>query len=145
MSDPDVDHAREAMATLDHGVCRHFPYEPASISPTVVLPATVAREVGTVTNGPPWCQLGPRQSTAGRCAPYFYRLALGHSWGSTGSLSSARVFDESCGRDSIAVITWRPGDESCRLVSCVTKATGDPVVFIENFPRRSPAKFVPAD
>src|SRR5258707_6476926 len=51
MSDPDVDHAREALASLDHMVVQDIFLTETAYLADVVLPATAWPEkVGTVTN-----------------------------------------------------------------------------------------------
>ena len=59
MSDPDVDHAREAMATLDHLVVQDIFLTETAYLADVVLAATAWPEkVGTVTNTDRMVQLG---------------------------------------------------------------------------------------
>ena len=72
MSDPDVDHAREALATLDHLVVQDIFLTETAYLADVVLPATAWPEkIGTVTNTDRMVQLGrkaiepPGQARAG--------------------------------------------------------------------------------
>src|SRR4029077_754377 len=59
MSDPDVDHAREALATLDHLVVQDIFLTETAYFPGVVSPATAWPEkIGTVTNTDRTVQLG---------------------------------------------------------------------------------------
>ncbi|MGH9384995.1 MAG: molybdopterin-dependent oxidoreductase, partial [Vicinamibacterales bacterium] len=59
MSDPDVDHAREALATLDHLVVQDIFLTETAYLADVVLPASAWPEkVGTVTNTDRMVQLG---------------------------------------------------------------------------------------
>jgi len=59
MSDPDVDHAREALASLDHMVVQDIFLTETAYLADVVLPATAWPEkVGTVTNTDRMVQLG---------------------------------------------------------------------------------------
>jgi formate dehydrogenase major subunit len=59
MSDPDVDHAREALAALDHLVVQDIFLTETAYLADVVLPATAWPEkVGTVTNTDRMVQLG---------------------------------------------------------------------------------------
>ncbi len=59
MSDPDVDHAREALATLDHLVVQDIFLTETAYLADVVLAATAWPEkVGTVTNTDRMVQLG---------------------------------------------------------------------------------------
>ena len=71
MSDPDVDHAREALAKLEHLVVQDIFLTETAYLADVVLPATAWPEKdGTVTNTDRMVQLG-RQALerAGRGAP----------------------------------------------------------------------------
>ena len=59
MSDPDVDHAREALAALDHLVVQDIFLTETAYLADVVLPATAWPEkTGTVTNTDRMVQLG---------------------------------------------------------------------------------------
>src|SRR5262252_6753635 len=59
MSDPDVDHAREALASLDHMVVQDIFLTETAYLADVVLPATAWPEkIGTVTNTDRMVQLG---------------------------------------------------------------------------------------
>src|SRR5207237_2704544 len=59
MSDPDVDHAREALAALDHMVVQDIFLTETAYLADVVLPATAWPEkAGTVTNTDRMVQLG---------------------------------------------------------------------------------------
>ena len=59
MSDPDVDHAREALAALDHLVVQDIFLTETAYLADVVLPATAWPEkIGTVTNTDRMVQLG---------------------------------------------------------------------------------------
>jgi formate dehydrogenase major subunit len=153
MSDPDVDHAREAMAALDHLVVQDIFLTETAYLADVVLPATAWPEkVGTVTNTDRMVQLGRKAIEPPGDAREDLRLIvelarrLGLDW----TYAHPRdVFDEmrQC-MDSIAGITWeRLERESSVTYPCVHEGDpGDPVVFIESFPTPSGrAKFVPAD
>jgi len=153
MSDPDVDHAREAMAALDHCVVQDIFLTETAYLADVVLPATAWPEkVGTVTNTDRMVQLGRKAiDSPGDARPDFDLLVeLGQRMGLDWQYTHPReVFDEMrvC-MDSIAGITWdRLERESSVTYPCVKEGDpGDPVVFIENFPTASGrAKFVPAD
>jgi formate dehydrogenase major subunit len=153
MSDPDVDHAREAMAALDHCVVQDIFLTETAYLADVVLPATAWPEkVGTVTNTDRMVQLGRKAiDSPGDARPDFDLLVeLGQRMGLDWRYSHPReVFDEMrlC-MDSIAGITWdRLERESSVTYPCVKEGDpGDPVVFIENFPTASGrARFVPAD
>jgi formate dehydrogenase major subunit len=153
MSDPDVDHAREAMAALDHCVVQDIFLTETAYLADVVLPATAWPEkVGTVTNTDRMVQLGRKAiDSPGDARPDFDLLVeLGQRMGLDWRYTHPReVFDEmrTC-MDSIAGITWdRLERESSVTYPCVKEGDpGDPVVFIENFPTASGrGKFVPAD
>jgi formate dehydrogenase major subunit len=153
MSDPDVDHAREAMAMLDHCVVQDIFLTETAYLADVVLPATAWPEkVGTVTNTDRMVQLGRKAiDSPGDARPDFDLLVeLGQRMGLDWRYTHPReVFDEMrlC-MDSIAGITWdRLERESSVTYPCVKEGDpGDPVVFIENFPTASGrGRFVPAD
>jgi len=153
MSDPDVDHAREAMAALDHLVVQDIFLTETAYLADVVLAATAWPEkVGTVTNTDRMVQLGRKAiDPPGDAREDFWILnelarRIGVNWYYE---HPREVFNEMrrC-MDSIAGITWeRLENESSVTYPCVKEGDpGDPVVFIENFPTESGrAKFVPAD
>jgi len=153
MSDPDVDHAREALCALDHLVVQDIFLTETAYLADVVLAATAWPEkVGTVTNTDRMVQLGRKAiEPPGDAKEDFWLLnelarRLGVDWYYN---HPREVFNEmrTC-MDSIAGITWeRLESESCVTYPCVNEGDpGDPVVFIENFPTKTGrAKFVPAD
>src|SRR5678815_2313721 len=153
MSDPDVDHAREALATLDHLVVQDIFLTETAYLADVVLPATAWPEkVGTVTNTDRMVQLGRKAiEPPGDAKEDFWLIVqiakrMGLDW----TYSHPRdAFDEmrQC-MDSIAGITWeRLEQQSSVTYPCVKEGDpGDPVVFIDSFPTKTGlAKFVPAD
>ncbi|HEY6507995.1 MAG TPA: molybdopterin-dependent oxidoreductase, partial [Vicinamibacterales bacterium] len=153
MSDPDLDHAREALAALDHLVVQDIFLTETAYLADVVLPATAWPEkVGTVTNTDRMVQLGRKAiEPPGDAKEDFWLLVqLGRRMGLDWTYTHPRdVFGEmrQC-MDSIAGITWeRLERDSSVTYPCVKEGDpGDPVVFIENFPTPSGrAKFVPAD
>jgi formate dehydrogenase major subunit len=153
MSDPDVDHAREAMAALDHLVVQDIFLTETAYLADVILPATAWPEkVGTVTNTDRMVQLGRKAiEPPGDAREDFWILnELGRRMGLDWTYAHPReAFNEmrTC-MDSIAGITWdRLERESSVTYPCVQEGDpGDPVVFIENFPTASGrGKFVPAD
>jgi formate dehydrogenase major subunit len=153
MSDPDVDHAREALAALDHLVVQDIFLTETAYLADVVLAATAWPEkVGTVTNTDRMVQLGRKAiEPPGDAREDFWILnelarRIGVDWFYS---HPSEVFNEmrTC-MDSIAGITWdRLERESSVTYPCVKEGDpGDPVVFIEKFPTESGrAKFVPAD
>jgi formate dehydrogenase major subunit len=153
MSDPDVDHAREALAALDCLVVQDIFLTETAYLADVVLAATAWPEkVGTVTNTDRMVQLGRKAiEPPGDAREDFWILnqlarGMGVDWHYT---HPREVFDEmrTC-MDSIAGITWdRLERESSVTYPCVKEGDpGDPVVFIEDFPTPSGrGAFVPAD
>jgi len=153
MSDPDVDHAREAMASLDHLVVQDIFLTETAYLADVVLAATAWPEkVGTVTNTDRMVQMGRKAiQSPGDARDDFWILnelsrRVGVDWYYD---HPSQVFNEmrKC-MDSIAGITWdRLERESCVIYPCVKEGDpGDPVVFIDKFPTPSGrAMFVPAD
>ena len=153
MSDPDVDHAREALAALDHLVVQDIFLTETAYLADVVLPATAWPEkIGTVTNTDRMVQLGRKAIDApGDARPDFWILnELARRVGVDWYYDDPRdVFNEmrTC-MDSIAGITWeRLERDSSVTYPCVQVGDpGDPVVFCDTFPTQSGrAKFVPAD
>src|SRR5262249_61073920 len=70
MSDPDVDHAREALAALDHLVVQDIFLTETGYLPDVILAATAWPEkTGTVTNTDRMVQLGRKALRAPGDAP----------------------------------------------------------------------------
>ena len=153
MSDPDVDHAREAMAALDHLVVQDIFLTETAYLADVVLAATAWPEkIGTVTNTDRMVQLGRKAiEPPGEAREDFALLVeLGRRMGLDWHYTHPReVFNEmrQC-MDSIAGITWdRLERESSVTYPCVNEGDpGEPVVFIDRFPTSSGrGKFVPAD
>jgi formate dehydrogenase major subunit len=153
MSDPDVDHAREALASLDHLVVQDIFLTETAYLADVVLAATAWPEkVGTVTNTDRMVQIGRKAiEPPGDAREDFWLLnELGRRIGLDWHYGHPReVFDEmrAC-MDSIAGITWdRLERESSVTYPCVKEGDpGDPVVFVDRFPTVSGrGKFVPAD
>jgi formate dehydrogenase major subunit len=153
MSDPDVDHAREALAALDHLVVQEIFLTETACFADVVLAATAWPEkVGTVTNTDRMVQLGRKAiEPPGDAKEDFWLLTemarrLGLNW----TYSHPRdVFAEMriC-MDSIAGITWeRLERESSVTYPCLNEGDpGEPVVFVDRFPTTNGrGKFVPAD
>jgi formate dehydrogenase major subunit len=153
MSDPDVDHAREALAALDHLVVQDIFLTETCYLADVILPATAWPEkVGTVTNTDRMVQLGRKAiEPPGDAREDFWIInELGRRMGLDWNYSHPReAFNEMrlC-MDSIAGITWdRLESESSVTYPCVQEGDpGDPVVFIDTFPTPSGrARLVPAD
>ena len=153
MSDPDINHAREALAALDHLVVQDIFLTETAYLADVVLPATAWPEkVGTVTNTDRMVQLGRKAiEPPGDAREDFWLLVeLGRRLGLDWHYAHPReVFAEMrlC-MDSIAGITWeRLERESSVTYPCTVEGDpGQPVVFIDRFPTPSGrGRFVPAD
>src|SRR5437773_1195045 len=153
MSDPDVDHAREALASLDHMVVQDIFLTETAYLADVVLPATAWPEkVGTVTNTDRMVQLGRKAiEPPGEAKEDLWLInelakRIGLPWNYT---HPREVFNEmrQC-MDSIAGITWeRLERDSSVTYPCEKEGDpGEPVVFVTHFPTTTGrGKFVPAD
>jgi formate dehydrogenase major subunit len=153
MSDPDANHAREALAALDHLVVQDIFLTETACLADVILPASAFPEkTGTFTNTDRLVQMG-RQAIkppgdAKQDLWIIQQIAqrLGLDW-QYGDVSE--VFDEMRHTmPSIAGITWdRVEREHAVTYPCVKEGDpGDQVVFTETFPREGGrARFVPAD
>jgi formate dehydrogenase major subunit len=153
MSDPDVHHAREALAALDHLVVQDIFLTETAYLADVILPAgAFAEKTGTFTNTDRLVQMG-RQAIdpPGDARQDLWiiqeianRLGCGWNYGHV-----SEVFDEMRRTmPSIGGITWdRLEREHAVTYPCVKE--GDPgqsVVFVDDFPREGgKARFVPAD
>ncbi|MFL6651451.1 MAG: formate dehydrogenase subunit alpha [Sulfurifustaceae bacterium] len=153
MSDPDVDHAREALASLEHLVVQDIFLTETAYLADVVLPATAWPEKsGTVTNTDRVVQLGRKAiEPPGDAREDFWIIQeLARRIGLNWNYPHPRdVFNEMrrC-MDSIAGVTWeRLERESSVTYPCVNEGDpGEPIVFMEKFPTPSGrGKFVPAD
>jgi formate dehydrogenase major subunit len=153
MSDPDLDHARAAMAKLEHLVVQDIFLTETAYLADVVLPATAWPEKdGTVTNTDRMVQLGRKALTPPGQAKedlwIIVQLAkrLGLDWKYS---HPKEVFNEmrQC-MDSIRGITWeRLERDSSVTYPCENEGdAGQPVVFQSHFPTATGrARFVPAD
>ena len=153
MSDPDANHARQALAALDHLVVQDIFLTETAYLADVVLPASAFPEkTGSFTNTDRLVQMG-RQAIdppgdAKQDLWIIQQIAqrLGLDW-QYGHVSE--VFDEMRHTmPSIAGITWeRLEREHAVTYPCVQEGDpGDSVVFTESFPRQGGrARFVPAD
>jgi formate dehydrogenase major subunit len=153
MSDPDLEHARAAMAKLQHLVVQDIFLTETCYLADVVLPATAWPEKdGTVTNTDRMVQLGRRAlDPPGQARPDLWIIVemarrLGLDW----SYQHPRqVFEEmrTC-MDSIRGITWdRLERDSTVTYPCEHEGDpGQPVVFVKSFPTPTGrGQFVPAD
>jgi formate dehydrogenase major subunit len=153
MSDPDLAHARAAMAKLEHMVVQDIFLTETAYLADVVLPATAWPEkTGTVTNTDRMVQLGrPALKAPGEAREDLWIIVelakrLGLSWSYAGP---KEVWNEmrQC-MDSIRGITWeRLERDSSVTYPCENEGDpGQPVVFQTHFPTATgKGKFVPAD
>jgi formate dehydrogenase major subunit len=153
MSDPDTDHAREALASLEHLVVQDIFLTETAWFADVVLPASAWPEKdGTATNTDRMVQLGrqalepPGQARADLWIINALACQLGLDW----QYQHPRdVFKEMrTVMDSIAGITWeRLERESSVTYPCVSEGEpGEPIIFKDRFPTADGrAKLVPAD
>jgi formate dehydrogenase major subunit len=152
MSDPDVAHARHALAMLEMLVVQDIFLTETAYLADVILPATAFPEkTGTFTNTDRLVQLGRQAlSPPGEARPDLAIIVdmakkLGLDWRYT---HPSEVFDEMRrAMPSIAGITWDRLERE-HAVTYPCEQEGDPgtrVVFTEDFPTASGrGKFVPA-
>jgi formate dehydrogenase major subunit len=158
MSDPDLNHARHALASLDHLVVQDIFMTETAWLADVVLPASAWPEkTGTVSNTDRMVQLGkqaidpPGKAKADLWIIQQLASRLGLSWDYPGEHSGvAAVFEEmrQAMHASIAGITWeRLQQESSVTYPCLSADDpGTPTVFIDQFPTADGrVKLVPAD
>jgi formate dehydrogenase major subunit len=153
MSDPDADHAREALAALEHLVVQDIFLTETAYLADVILPASAFPEkTGSFTNTDRLVQMG-RQAIdppgdARQDLWIIQQIAhqLGLDWHYT---HVSEVFDEMRHTmPSIGGITWDRLERE-HAVTYPCRNEGDPgqsVVFVDDFPRETGrARFVPAD
>jgi formate dehydrogenase major subunit len=163
MSDPDLNHARHALASLEHLVVQDIFMTETAWLADVVLPATAWPEkTGTVSNTDRMVQLGKRALNApGDAKPDLWIIQqiaqrMGLSWDYPGEESGvAAVYEEmrQAMHAAIKGITWeRLQRESSVTYPCLSADDpGSPTVFIETFPTADgrvtlvPADIIPAD
>jgi formate dehydrogenase major subunit len=153
MSDPDVTHAREALAALEHLVVQDLFLTETAVFADVVLPAAAfAEKTGTFTNTDRLVQMArqalepPGQARADWWITQAIAQRLGLPWSYAGP---AEIFDEMRhAMPSIAGITWeRLEREHAVTYPCMQEGdAGQRVLFAETFPMPDGrAHFVPAD
>jgi formate dehydrogenase major subunit len=163
MSDPDLNHARHALASLDHLVVKDIFMTETAWFADVVLPASAWPEkTGTVTNTDRMVQLGRRAlHPPGEAKPDLWIIQeiarrMGLPWRYEGpECGVAAVYEEMRQAMSAAIagITWeRLERESSVTYPCRTQDDpGQPIVFADRFPTRDgrvklvPADIIPAD
>ena len=153
MSDPDANHARGALAALEHLVVQDIFLTETAYLADVILPAGAFPEkTGTFTNTDRLVQMGrqainpPGEARQDLWIIQSIAKQLGLPWNYQ---HVSEVFDEMRHTmPSIGGITWeRLEREHAVTYPCVAEGDpGDPVVFINDFPREGGrARFVPAD
>jgi formate dehydrogenase major subunit len=153
MSDPDVEHARAAMAKLEHLVVQDIFLTETAYLADVVLPATAWPEkTGTVTNTDRMVQLGRKalEPPGDAREDLWIIIELAKRLGLPWSYAHPKdVFEEMrTGMDSIKGITWeRLERDSSVTYPCENEGDpGQPVVFTTHFPTPTGrGRFVPAD
>ncbi len=152
MSDPDVEHARDALAKLKHLVVQDiFITETANFA-DVILPASAfAEKTGTVTNTNRQVQMGrPAVPPPGEAKEDWWittELAkrLGLPWTYA---HPSEVFDEMTkSMKSLNNITWNrlEAQNVVTYPSLSPEDPGQPIVFADGFPRENGrARFTPA-
>ncbi|HYG53913.1 MAG TPA: formate dehydrogenase subunit alpha [Burkholderiales bacterium] len=158
MSDPDVEHARAAMAKLEHMVVQDIFLTETAYLADVVLPATAWPEKdGTVTNTDRMVQLGRKalQPPGEAREDLWIIVEIAKRLGLPWTYAHPRdVFNEMRGcMDSIKGITWeRLERDSSVTYPCENEGDpGQPVVFQSHFPTATgrgklvPADIIPAD
>ena len=142
MSDPNVEHAREAMALLEQLVVQDIFFTETASYADVILPASAFPEkTGTFTNTDRRVQLGRRAiDPPGEARQDLWIIEemahrLGLDWNYGGP---AAVFEEiRQATPSMAGITWArlEAEGSCTYPLEHEGDPGEPVIFIEDFPR----------
>ncbi|MES2281217.1 MAG: formate dehydrogenase subunit alpha [Pseudomonadota bacterium] len=163
MSDPDLNHARHALASLDHLVVQDIFMTETAWLADVVLPATAWPEKdGTVSNTDRMVQLGKKAiDPPGQAKPDLWILqqiarGMGLHWDYPGESDGvAAVYEEmrQAMHAAISGITWeRLQRESSVTYPCLSaEDPGSPTVFIDRFPTSDgrvhlvPADIIPAD
>ena len=157
MSDPDANHARQALAALEMLVVQDIFLTETAMLADVVLPASAfAEKYGSFTNTDRTVQPGrpvlPLPGAARQDLALIIEIAraFGLDWShyGEGEAAVAAVFDEMRrAMPSIAGITWqRLQQHGSVTYPCPTEGdAGEPVVFTDRFPTLSGrARFVPA-
>ncbi|SDE37946.1 formate dehydrogenase subunit alpha [Ruegeria marina] len=151
MSDPDVDHARAALAMLDHLVVQDIFLTETANYADVILPASAwAEKTGTVTNTNRQVQMGrPAVPPPGEAREDWWievELAkrLGLDWNYS---HPSEIFAEmKRNMKSLDNITWaRLEGEAVTYPSLSPEDPGQAIVFGDGFPRANKrARFTPA-
>jgi len=163
MSDPDLNHARHALASLEHLVVQDIFMTETAWLADVVLPATAWPEkTGTVTNTDRMVQMGrqavepPAQAKADLWIIQQIAQGMGLNWQYKGEHHGvAEVYEEmrQAMHEVISGISWdRLVRESSVTYPCLTEEDpGQPTVFKEHFATADgrvnlvPADIIPAN
>jgi formate dehydrogenase major subunit len=163
MSDPDLNHARHALASLEHMVVQDIFMTETAWLADVVLPATAWPEKnGTVSNTDRMVQLGKQAiDPPGQAKPDLWIIQqiatrMGLNWNYAGEFDGvAAVYDEmrQAMHAVISGITWeRLQRESSVTYPCLSaEDPGAPTVFINRFDTADgrvnlvPADIIPAN
>ncbi len=153
MSDPDANHARHSLASLEHLVVQDIFLTETAYLADVILPASAFPEkTGTFTNTDRLVQLGRQASDPPGDArqDLFIIQDIARKLGLTWNYSHvSEVFDEMRHTmPSIGGMTWeRLEREHAVTYPCVKEGDpGDRIIFTEGFPTETgKARFVPAD
>ena len=163
MSDPDLNHAREALCALDHLVVQDIFLTETAGYADVVLPASAWPEkTGTVTNTDRMVQMGRRAldlpGDARQDLWIIQQIAarMGLAWNYPGEESGvAAVYEEmrQAMHEAIGGISWeRVMNESSVTYPCLSEDDpGQSTVFLNSFPtpdgrvKLVPADIIPAD
>ena len=152
MSDPDVEHARDALAKLDHLVVQDIFITETANYADVILPASAfAEKSGTVTNTNRQVQMGrvavppPGEAREDWWIEVELAKRLGLGWDYA---SPADVFAEmKLNMKSLDNITWErlENENAVTYPSLSPEDPGQAIVFAEGFPRpEGRARFTPA-
>jgi formate dehydrogenase major subunit len=158
MSDPDLNHARHALASLEHLVVQDIFMTETAWLADVVLPASAWPEkTGTVTNTDRMVQLGKRAlNPPGDAKPDLWIIQevakrIGLEWHYEGEeCGVAEVYEEMrrAMHTAISGVSWeRLLRESSVTYPCLSEDDpGQPIVFTQSFPTADGrVKLVPAD
>jgi formate dehydrogenase major subunit len=163
MSDPDLNHARHALASLEHLVVQDIFMTETAWLADVVLPATAWPEkTGTVTNTDRMVQMGrqavdaPGQAQADLWIVQQMAKGMGLNWHYEGEHHGvAAVYEEmrQAMHEVISGISWdRLARESSVTYPCLTEDDpGEPIVFKDHFATDDgrvhlvPADIIPAN
>src|SRR6478735_7777329 len=158
MSDPDLNHAREALCVLEHLVVQDIFMTETAWYADVVLPASAWPEkTGTVTNTDRMVQMGrraldmPGDAREDRWIIQQIASRMGLDWDYPGEESgAAAVYEEmrQAMSEVIGGISWeRLMTESSVTYPCLSADDpGQPTVFLDSFPTDDGrVKLVPAD